>query len=72
LYYEAGGKFYKRDGARKVAFCVFSIMSQDQVVVGSGGYALIEIPKGDINNYYYYRQAWMAIIHVENNSLILN
>jgi hypothetical protein len=44
-------------------------MAHAQVDVGSGGYALIEIPKGDVKNYYYYRQAWMAIIHVQNSPL---
>jgi hypothetical protein len=27
-------------------------------------YPLIELPKGDLNDYYYYRQVWMGMIHV--------
>ena len=27
-------------------------------------YPLIDLPKGDLDDYYYYRQVWMGIIHV--------
>ena len=32
----------------------------------NSSYPLIELPKGDLNDYYYYRQVWMGVIHVNH------
>lgn len=36
--------------------------------VGSGAYPLIEFPRGDFKDYYYIRQIWMAVVHVQDHS----